>query len=87
MSTYILNVESGLRFVRFDEFGFERECKAIAIMIHEQKGRNANPATYTFKLMECDEEVGEAYAGLTSQFMVSHRSTLMAVPVPRGEGE
>ena len=87
MSTYILHVESGLRLARFDDFDFERECKAIATMMHEQKGRNAAPATYTFKLMKAGGAAVDLYTGKSAQFLVKPRIKLQAVSVPRGEGE
>ena len=88
MLTYILHVESGLRLTHSERFGFERECKAMAIILHEQKGLTAAPATYTFKLMQYDSAADEeVYTGQVAQYLVSAKTTLQAVPVPRGEGE
>ena len=87
MSTYILHVESGLR-LHHSGYDLDLQCKAAAIMMHEQKGRNANPATYTFKLMQYDSAADEeVYTGQVAQYLVSAKTTLQAVPVPRGEGE
>ena len=87
MPKYILHVESGLR-LELCGYEFDRQCKAIAIMMHEQKGHNAAHSTYTFKLMKTDEKSGNPeYEGMSIQYLVKPITSLMAVPVPRGEGE